>query len=277
MAVDVGMERLLGGLHPEELQKICDGQIQYYSFLGLPEGHPTKLRGTPDQMAEHCRRFAELGCPGVDLLAYRAIDADPLDLVRAALSAMDGYITCAGSVDSPERIRALAGTGTDAFTIPDAVVLGFDMTITYRRIRAAAELIQAGVPFIATHPDPVCPKENGLVPDCGSMIELLVPAAGKRPLIIGKPHSRMVDAALTRLGTTREQTAIIGDLLLTDMRMARENGLMGILVLSGETSKQDVENSACSPDLVLQNAGEFASLLRSAMEGRRLPVSREGQ
>lgn len=156
---------------------------------------------------------------------------------------------------------------------PDAVVLGFDMTITYRRIRSAAELIQAGTPFIATHPDPVCPKENGLIPDCGSMIELLVPAAGKRPFIIGKPHSRMVDAALARLGTTREQTAIIGDLLPTDMQMARQNGLMGILVLSGETSKQDVENCEFTPDLVVQNAGEFASLLRAEIDARRQPVS----
>lgn len=124
MAVDVGVERLLGGLRPEELQKICDGRVQYYPFPGFPEGHPTKLRGTPDQVAEHCRRFSAIRCPGVDLLAYRAVDADPLDLVRAARSAMDGYIICAGSVDSPERIRALADAGADAFTIGSAVFDG---------------------------------------------------------------------------------------------------------------------------------------------------------
>ena len=156
---------------------------------------------------------------------------------------------------------------------PDAVVLGFDMTITYRRIRKAAELIQAGAPFIATHPDQVCPKENGLIPDCGSMIELLVPAAGRRPLVVGKPHGRMVDAALARLGTTRAQTAIIGDLLPTDMKMARENGLMGVLVLSGETSREDVKNSELTPDLVVQHAGEFATRLRAAIEAERQPVS----
>ena len=163
---------------------------------------------------------------------------------------------------------------TDALSeAPDAVVLGFDMTITYRRIRKAAELIQAGVPFIATHPDQVCPKENGLIPDCGSMIELLVPAAGRRPLVVGKPHGRMVDAALARLGTTREQTAVIGDLLPTDMKMARENGLLGILVLSGETSREDVKNSELTPDLVVQHAGEFATRLRTAINAGRQPVS----
>ena len=99
MAVDVGVDRLLGGLRPGELQRICRGRIQYYPFPGFPEGHPTKLRGTPDQVAEHCRQFSGLGCPGVDLLAYRAVEADPLDLVRAARSTMDGYVICAGSVD----------------------------------------------------------------------------------------------------------------------------------------------------------------------------------
>ena len=145
---------------------------------------------------------------------------------------------------------------------PDAVVLGFDMTITYARIRKAAELIQNGVPYIATHPDKICPKENGNVPDCGSMIELLAPATGQRPLIIGKPHSRMVDAALSRLATTADQTAVIGDLLPTDMKMAQDNGLTGILVMSGETSREDLEGSPVSPSLVVEHTGELADMLQ---------------
>ncbi|MDG2191041.1 MAG: HAD-IIA family hydrolase [Paracoccaceae bacterium] len=145
---------------------------------------------------------------------------------------------------------------------PDAVVLGFDMSITYARIRKAAELIQQGIPYIATHPDQICPTESGNLPDCGSMIELLVPATGRRPLIIGKPNTRMVDAALSRLSTSASQTAVIGDLLPTDMKMAEENGLTGILVMSGETSREDLENSTVIPDLVFENTGELADMLQ---------------
>tara|TARA_B100001059_G_scaffold194028_1_gene198024 strand:- start:1646 stop:2485 length:840 start_codon:yes stop_codon:yes gene_type:complete len=145
---------------------------------------------------------------------------------------------------------------------PDAVVLGFDMSITYARIRKAAELIQQGIPYIATHPDQICPTESGNLPDCGSMIELLVPATGRRPLIIGKPNARMVDAALSRLSTSASQTAVIGDLLPTDMKMAEENGLTGILVMSGETSREDLENSTVIPDLVFENTGELADMLQ---------------
>ncbi len=145
---------------------------------------------------------------------------------------------------------------------PDAVVLGFDMSITYARIRKAEELIQQGIPYIATHPDQICPTESGNLPDCGSMIELLVPATGRRPLIIGKPNTRMVDAALSRLSTSASQTAVIGDLLPTDMKMAEENGLTGILVMSGETSREDLENSTVIPDLVFRNTGELADMLQ---------------
>ncbi len=145
---------------------------------------------------------------------------------------------------------------------PDAVVLGFDMSITYARIRKAAELIQQGIPYIATHPDQICPTESGNLPDCGSMIELLVPATGRHPLIIGKPNTRMVDAALSRLSTSASQTAVIGDLLPTDMKMAEENGLTGILVMSGETSREDLENSTVIPDLVFENTGELADMLQ---------------
>ena len=72
----------------------------------------------------------------------------------------------------------------------------------------------------------------------------------------------MVDAALSRLATTAAQTAVIGDLLSTDMKMAQDNGLTGILVLSGETSREDLEDSTVSPSLVVEHTGELANLLR---------------
>jgi putative N-acetylmannosamine-6-phosphate epimerase len=87
-------------------------------------GHPTKLGGTPADVAADCRRFEEQGAAGVDLLAYRAFEADPIELTRAARKALRGELICAGSVDTPERIRALADAGADAFTVGSAVFSG---------------------------------------------------------------------------------------------------------------------------------------------------------
>jgi len=125
-ANDIGVSRVLGGQDVAfALATLKRTGADYYPFPGRPVGHPTRLEGTPDQVAEDCRRMRAAGCPGVDLLAYRATQADPLDLVRAARSGLgDGYLIVAGSVDSPGQIRDLAAAGADAFTVGTAVFDG---------------------------------------------------------------------------------------------------------------------------------------------------------
>jgi len=124
-AVSVGVDRLLGGTNVAPILKTLEGSgIEYLPFPGRPEGHPTKLGGTPESVAEDCRRLTSLGCAGVDLLAYRATEADPLDLIRSARGALAGQLVVAGSIDSPERIRAVAEAGADAFTIGTAALEG---------------------------------------------------------------------------------------------------------------------------------------------------------
>lgn len=126
VAAEIGVDRLLGGTDVREVLDILDGTgIGYYPFPGTPIGHPTRLGGNPELVAAQCREFLQAGCAGVDLLAYRATEADPLDLVRAARQALQGAgLIVAGSIDSAARIRALADAGTDAFTIGSAVFDG---------------------------------------------------------------------------------------------------------------------------------------------------------
>lgn len=125
-ALQVGVDRLMGGTSAEKILDILKGSpIEYFPFPGVPVGHPTKLGGTPELVERQCRHFKELGCAGVDLLAYRATEADPIDLTEAAVRGFPGgYIICAGSVDSKERIRALSRAGAHAFTIGTAVFNG---------------------------------------------------------------------------------------------------------------------------------------------------------
>ena len=126
-ALDIGVDRLMGGTLVAETLAILDGSgIEYYPFPGTPVGHPTDLRGDGEQVAAHCRTFLAQGCAGVDLLAYRAVEADPLELTRAARAALgdQGRLICAGSVNSAARIQALREAGCDAFTIGSAAFDG---------------------------------------------------------------------------------------------------------------------------------------------------------
>ncbi len=134
----IGVDRVMGGTEAAEILQILDGSgIDYLPFPGKPVGHPTELGGKPGDVEADCRRFEAMGCAGADLLAYRAIEADPLDLVRAARRATKGTLVVAGSVDSPERIHALAEAGADAFTIGSAA---FDGSFSPRKGALGSQL-----------------------------------------------------------------------------------------------------------------------------------------
>lgn len=123
---ELGIDRLLGGTQVAEIKEIIKGSsTTYFPFPGRPVGHPTKLGGSPADVEAHCRSFMGAGCAGADLLAYRATEADPIELVRAARRGIGaGYLIVAGSVTSRERIKAVSEAGADAFTIGTAVFDG---------------------------------------------------------------------------------------------------------------------------------------------------------
>jgi hypothetical protein len=127
LARELGVRRLLGGTQVDEIMKLLEGSaIEYYPFPGKPTGHPTWLGGSSADVEAHCRSFAQKGCAGCDILAYRATEADPIDLVRASRRGLgpDRHLIVAGAVTSAERIKAIGQAGADAFTIGTAVFNG---------------------------------------------------------------------------------------------------------------------------------------------------------
>jgi len=121
----LGVDRLLGGADAAAILRAIEGSsIEYYPFVGQPRGHPTSLGGSPAEIARDCRRADELGCAGVDLLAFRAEKESPTELVRAARAALRGRLVVAGSISSPDQIAELARLGVDAFTVGTAVFEG---------------------------------------------------------------------------------------------------------------------------------------------------------
>jgi len=126
VAREIGVDRLLGGTQIDEVMAILAGSsVQYLPFPGRPFGHPTQLRGNAEDVARDCRRFRERGAAGVDLLAYRAVESEPIELVHAARTALDGgVLLVAGGVARPAQVRALAEAGVDAFTVGSAAFDG---------------------------------------------------------------------------------------------------------------------------------------------------------
>ncbi|HTR14423.1 MAG TPA: 4-hydroxythreonine-4-phosphate dehydrogenase [Roseiarcus sp.] len=124
---DLGVDWLMGGTHVDEALAVLAGSATgYLPFAGRPVGHPTKLGGSADEVEAQCRAFASKGCAGADILAYRATDAAPLDLVAACRKGLGegGKLVVAGSVNGPERVAAVRAAGADAFTVGTAAIEG---------------------------------------------------------------------------------------------------------------------------------------------------------
>lgn len=145
----------------------------------------------------------------------------------------------------------------------DFLVLGFDKTLNYKKLWDAHDLILNGVEYIATNPDYVCPLEGGKsMPDCGSIISLLETSTGRRPLVVGKPNTLMIDYVSKKLGVKKDKMAMVGDRIYTDIQMAINAGITGILVLSGESTQETVKESPQEIDYVFNSVADIMEQLK---------------
>lgn len=137
---------------------------------------------------------------------------------------------------------------------PEFVILGYDTELTYDKLAQAAKYINKGADVLATHTDMVCPTEEGPIPDVGTLIETLYSTTGKRPSkTFGKPNPQMVEHVLKNEHLSPERTLIIGDRLYTDIELAHRIGAQSVLVLSGETSRNDVEDITLRPTIIVDS------------------------
>lgn len=142
----------------------------------------------------------------------------------------------------------------------DLVLVCFDTELTYRKLTAACDLLFEGKEYIVSHPDFVCPANPYPVPDVGSFMALIRAVTGRDPdLVIGKPYETMAKYIVAEYGLCPEEIAMCGDRLYTDIRFAANNGMKSILVLTGETTKEDLAASDVRPDLVLDT---FSDVLK---------------
>jgi len=153
---------------------------------------------------------------------------------------------------------------------PQAVIVGFDTTLTYERLCGAAYWISTGLPFIATHPDLVCPTDEPTVlVDCGAICACLTAATQRSPFVLGKPDPDILLDLCTRHSLAPPQLAMVGDRIYTDILMAQKAGSLAVLVLSGEATAADAAALLQPPDLVVDDVGA----LGRRMEQARLDIA----
>ncbi|NLN55200.1 MAG: HAD-IIA family hydrolase [Clostridiales bacterium] len=142
--------------------------------------------------------------------------------------------------------------GTEA----DIVVVSFDTTLTYEKLKKACRLIDNGAIFYSTHPDFVCPVKEGFIPDSGAICALVTAATGKIPRYFGKPYLETAEFLVNAAGVDFKSSAVVGDRLYTDIALGKNNNITSIMVLSGETKEIDITDQN-RPDIVVENIGNL--------------------
>lgn len=138
------------------------------------------------------------------------------------------------------------------------LVVGFDTELNYKKLEDACSLLFDNVNYIATNPDLACPiKDKKFIPDCGSICEMLYLVTKKRPFYIGKPRKEMVEILMKEKGYTKDEIVVIGDRLYTDIACGINASVTSILVLTGETTKEDLKTTDYLPDFVFESVKEM--------------------
>lgn len=193
----------------------------------------------------------------------------PVDAVVAYLRGNLPHMKSIAVLGTPSLCEEFECAGFRvAWEAPGAIVVGFDTTLTYERLCRAAYWIQAGLPFLATHPDLVCPTDEPTVlVDCGSICACLSAATIRQPRVFGKPDPAVLRAICSRHSLDPAELAMVGDRLYTDVAMAQRAGAVSVLVLSGEATAAEATALERPPDFVVADVGEFGQLLERARKG----------
>ena len=195
----------------------------------------------------------------VEMLARLGISVTEEDVLTSSV-ATALYLQDAGArgdsayvIGEEGLTQALLAAGirlTDAPHEANWVVAGLDRQVTYDRLRDASLAIEQGARFIATNSDGSLPVEYGEIPGAGALQAAITTTTTKKPIVIGKPEPLMLRMGMERLRCTPAETAMLGDRLDTDIEAANRCGIPSILVLTGVTSREDLNGESSQPTAV---------------------------
>jgi NagD protein len=235
-------------------RKLLDGAREFVEWLKRQKKEYLFLTNSSERSPAHLRH--KLGKMGINI--------DESHFMTSALATASFL----HSQKPGARVYTIAGKGLEEALLeagcvltddkPDYVVIGETRDYTYDKLETAILAVHAGAKLIGTNPDISGPSEKGIVPACGAMIAPVELATGRKAYFIGKPNPLIMRHSLKRLGCRREEAVIIGDRMDTDIIAGIESEIQTVLVLSGITSREDVERFPYRPGLILDHVGQIA-------------------
>jgi 4-nitrophenyl phosphatase len=204
-----------------------------------------------DTPETYAKKLAEMGAGGSPDEVVSSADATAR-LLEREVPGLRGRL--AYVVGGEGLLNAVASVGVRIATADEAkdaslVVVGWDRTLTFEKLRLATLAVRAGAIFVASNTDATYPAPEGLIPGAGAIVAALRTSTGVEPLVAGKPDPGVFQVARDRLGGT--PALVVGDRVETDVVAAKAAGWPGALVLSGATGVPELAVAPAWPDFVL--------------------------
>lgn len=164
-------------------------------------------------------------------------------------------------VGDPGLYNALYEAGITTNDVnPDYVVIGETVNYNYDTIKKAMRHVMNGARLIGTNTDLTGPSETGLEPACRALVSPIEMTTGKKAYFVGKPNALMMRTGLQMLGVHSAEACMVGDRMDTDVIAGIESGMDSILVLTGVTTRESMEEYPYRPKLILDGVGDIARL-----------------
>lgn len=230
-------------------------------FIDLLDARGIGYLFLTNNSSKHQGQYAEkLGKFGLNIGRDKIFTSGEATAIYIGKAKPAAKIFMVGTPALEDEFKAHGFTLTD--DNPDYAVLGFDTTLTYKKLWQLCDFVRAGVPYIATHPDFNCPIEGGFMPDIGAMIAFVEASTGKRPdVVVGKPYQPIIDAVVEKSGTPIGKICMVGDRLYTDIALGAA-GITTVLVLSGEGQREDLPDAPHQPDYIMAHLAELVEALK---------------
>jgi HAD superfamily hydrolase (TIGR01457 family) len=127
------------------------------------------------------------------------------------------------------------------------VFVGWDRKFDFEKLKTAVIALRNGAVYIAANTDATYPTPQGLWPGAGTIVAAVTTGSGREPFVAGKPNPLMVDLALSRAGVRAGSALLVGDRLDSDILAGSAAGVDTLLVLTGVSSKSDIERTGIVP------------------------------
>lgn len=243
--------------------KLFDGTKQLLDVIKKENGHYVFITNNSSKsLNDYIKKLKKMGLEVNDDNFLTSVQASILHLKKHYYGAR---VYAQGTASFIKELKDGGLDVTEKYDEnADIILVGFDTEITADKMRATSKMltVKKDLPYYATNPDWVCPVDFGYIPDCGSMCFGYEKATGRTPIYIGKPQPAMINIAMEKFVSSKEETVVIGDRLYTDIASGYNAGVDTVLVLSGESTMKDYENSNIKSTFILNSIKDILEIIK---------------